>query len=162
MTITELLTALEASQHERYPLATDQDLKQTEGALGRPLPPSFRQFVTQFSNGAYVYGLQEVSAVGEGNDQIAAIQNVILPGRPTDDQQIPVREGGFPTPPKSLVALPAQVLVFHAFGSRVTGGSPDSSNFSGGDYFTIDNLTSSPHSLQVSGRWSDAQHDPTY
>jgi SMI1-KNR4 cell-wall len=94
MTITELLAAAEPGEHERYTRALEADVKATEGAIGRPLPPSFRAFVTQFSNGAYLYGVQEVSAVGDGNKQIAAIQKIILQGRPEPGERIPIREGG--------------------------------------------------------------------
>jgi hypothetical protein len=93
MTITDLLSALEAGEHERYPVATDNDVVSTEASIGRPLPPSFRAFVTQFSNGAYLYGLQEVSAVGEGNAQIASIQRVVLPGDTDAAERIPFRQG---------------------------------------------------------------------
>lgn len=94
MTITDMLAALEAGDHERYSLATDDDVMATEIAIGHPLPPSFRAFVTHFSNGAYLYGVQEVSAVGAGNDQITSIQKIILPGRPNPHERIPFREGG--------------------------------------------------------------------
>ena len=94
MMITELLTALDAGDHELYPAANDADVKQTETAIGRPLPPSYRAFLTQFSNGAYLYSIQEVSAVGEGNPQIAAIQNIVLAGRPEPNVAVPFRAGG--------------------------------------------------------------------
>ena len=94
MSITELLAALEAGEHELYAVATEVNVKQTETAIGRPLPPSYRAFVTHFSNGAYLYGIQEVSAVGEGNSQIAAIQSIVLPGRPEPNESVPFREGG--------------------------------------------------------------------
>src|SRR5260370_39515681 len=54
-----------------YPVAAAHDIAMPESALGRPLPDSYKTFVTEFSNGAYLYQLQEVSAVGEGNQQIA-------------------------------------------------------------------------------------------
>lgn len=41
--------------------------------MGVTLPPSYRSFVTGFSNGAYLFMLQEVSAVGSGNEQIGPI-----------------------------------------------------------------------------------------
>lgn len=93
MSIEDLLSSLATLEHD-YPIAKDIDVRQTEEAIGRPLPPSFRAFVTQFSNGAYLYDMQEVSAVGEGNAQIVAIQKIILPGRPDADDRIPFREGG--------------------------------------------------------------------
>jgi SMI1 / KNR4 family (SUKH-1) len=94
MTIVDLLTAAESGEHERYPCALEADVRTTEEAIGRPLPPSFRTFVMQFSNGAYLYSVQEVSAVGDGNKQIAAIQKIILPGRPQATERIPIRDGG--------------------------------------------------------------------
>ncbi len=92
--LLDLLLALEQGEHERYPSATDVEVSATEQALGRPLPPSFRTLVRQFSNGAYLYGVQEVSAVGDGNAQIAAIQNIVLPGKPDPHERIAFRDGG--------------------------------------------------------------------
>jgi len=93
MSITSLFSSLSSDDHELYPPATEADVKNTEQALGRPLPPSFREFVTQFSNGAYLYRVQEVSAVG-ANPQIATIQKINLPDRPAADEIVPFREGG--------------------------------------------------------------------
>ena len=74
----ELLARLRSEgEHETYPLATERDLEQTEAALGRALPPSFRRFLRGFSNGAYLFEIQEVSAVGAGNPQIGAIQDAL-------------------------------------------------------------------------------------
>ncbi len=74
----ELLARLQSEgEHETYPLATERDLEQTQAALGRPLPPSFRTFLTRFSNGAYLFQIQEVSAVGAGNAQVNAIQDAL-------------------------------------------------------------------------------------
>jgi hypothetical protein len=94
MTINEMLSALEGGDHELYPIATEDDVRTTEKVIGPGLPHSFREFVKSFSNGAYLYGIQEVSAVGEGNAQIAAIQKIILPGRPEPHERIPFRDGG--------------------------------------------------------------------
>ena len=94
MSIPHLFSKLATGEHELYPAATNAESKDTEQAIGCPLPPSFREFATQFSNGAYLYGVQEVSAVGNGNAQIAAIQNIALPGRPNASDRIPFREGG--------------------------------------------------------------------
>ena len=74
----ELLARLRsAGAHETYPPASDDDVAATERALRRPLPPSFRAFLKGFSNGAYLFMLQEVSAAGAGNAQIGAIQDVL-------------------------------------------------------------------------------------
>src|SRR4051794_10516185 len=88
MSLDELLLRLQAEgEHETYPAASDADVLETEGALGGRLPPSFRAFVTQVSNGAYLFMVQEVSAVGSGNEQIAAIQDNVaadFPAAPDD------------------------------------------------------------------------------
>jgi hypothetical protein len=73
-----LLARLRAEgEHETYPPAAEDEVLSTEQAIGRPLPPSFRQFLGSFSNGAYLLMLQEVSAAGAGNPQIGAIQDVL-------------------------------------------------------------------------------------
>ncbi len=93
MDITQLIESLGSGQHEKYPPASEKDIETTEQAIGHPLPDSYKAFVSRFSNGAYLYLLQEVSAVGAGNKQIAAIQNISwLKGGP--DEIIPIREGG--------------------------------------------------------------------
>jgi hypothetical protein len=74
--IADLVAKLrDEGTHEVYPRATEDDLLVTEHEIGRPLPPSFREFTREFSNGAYLFLIQEVSAVGAGNPQIGAIQN---------------------------------------------------------------------------------------
>jgi hypothetical protein len=76
--IEELLARLrQESEHETYPVATADDTAATERALGRPLPESFKRFQMEFSNGAYLFMLQEVSATGAGNRQVGAIQAVL-------------------------------------------------------------------------------------
>jgi hypothetical protein len=93
MEIDDLIAALGSGTHELYPPASGEDVKRTETSIGRALPDSYRTFVRTFSNGAYLYTLQEVSAVGGGNDQIAAIQDIEwLVGDP--DEVIPIRSGG--------------------------------------------------------------------
>ena len=76
MKIDNILQELAKSQHELWPKATAEDVEKTEMLIGLRLPESYRQFVTEFSNGAYLFMLQEVSAVGDGNKQIAPIQNI--------------------------------------------------------------------------------------
>lgn len=95
MPIDELVALLrEDGDHETYAAATSEDIAVTEQALGRPLPASFRGFQTKFSNGAYLFMLQEVSATGAGNRQVSAIQDV-LPHAITvaPDEEIPLEDG---------------------------------------------------------------------
>jgi hypothetical protein len=80
--------------HDTYAAASSEDFEKTEGAIGHALPASYRRFVNEFSNGAYLFGVQEVSAVGEGNPQIIAIQNIDRIGVGAPDETIPFREGG--------------------------------------------------------------------
>jgi SMI1-KNR4 cell-wall len=81
-------------EHETYPRASPADIEKTETAVAHPLPDSYKRFVSEFSNGAYLLGIQEVSAVGDGNRQISAIQKIdrVAPGEA--DETIPFREGG--------------------------------------------------------------------
>ena len=89
----DVIAALGSGTHELYPTASDRDVNTTEAAIGRALPDSYRTFVRTFSNGAYLYTLQEVSAVGSGNEQIAPIQEIEwLEGDP--DEVIPIRAEG--------------------------------------------------------------------
>ncbi len=93
MEIDDLVQALAPGTHELYPPASDADIKVTQAAIGRSLPESYRTFVRTFSNGAYLYTLQEVSAVGAGNVQIAAIQDIEwMAGDP--QEVIAIRDGG--------------------------------------------------------------------
>ncbi len=74
MPIEEILTRLEREgTHETYPPASEAELEQTEQVISVSLPPSYRAFVSRFSNGAYLFELQEVSAVGDGNPQVGPI-----------------------------------------------------------------------------------------
>jgi hypothetical protein len=93
MTITELLQKLQAEgEHETYPVASPSEIAATESALGQPLPDSYKEFVSGFSNGAYLFLVQEVSGVGDGNDQIGPIQGNLHDD--SQDESIPFREGG--------------------------------------------------------------------
>jgi len=95
MSIERLIEALRAEgEHETYPTASPDDIEKTEAAIGHPLPDSYKQFVGDFSNGAYLFLVQEVSAVGDGNPQIAAIQKIDRIGEGPPDEAIPFREGG--------------------------------------------------------------------
>jgi SMI1 / KNR4 family (SUKH-1) len=95
MSIETLIEELRAeAEHERYPPASLEEIKTTEAGFGHPLPDSYKQFVGRFSNGAYLFLVQEVSAVGDGNPQIAAIQDIERIGEGQADEVIPFREGG--------------------------------------------------------------------
>jgi hypothetical protein len=75
--IDDLIAKLHSSDgHETSPPATPAEVAMTEQAVGRSLPPTFVRFLREFSNGAYLYGVQEVSRVGESGSQIAAIQDI--------------------------------------------------------------------------------------
>lgn len=52
--------------HETYEVASKEDIEKTENDLNYKLPKSYCDFVSQFSNGAFLYMIQEVSAVGDG------------------------------------------------------------------------------------------------
>lgn len=95
MNIASSLETLKLADHEKYPVATEADLQLTESAIGVRLPESYRTFVKEFSNGAYLYMIQEVSSVGQGNPQIAPIQGV-APRTPEEvgETLIPYRDGG--------------------------------------------------------------------
>jgi len=75
MRIDSILAELAGSKHELNPRATPDEVARTESLIGAKLPESYRQFVTEFSNGAYLFMIQEVSAVGKGSRKIDPIQN---------------------------------------------------------------------------------------
>jgi len=52
MKIDGILQELAKSKHELWLKATAEDVKKTETLIGLHLPESYRQFVTEFSNGA--------------------------------------------------------------------------------------------------------------
>lgn len=82
--------------HETYEAASKEDIEQTEKALNCKLPQSYCDFVSQFSNGAFLYMIQEVSAVGNGNEQIFPMQRFSLRTMTGGEipERIPIREGG--------------------------------------------------------------------
>ena len=66
MAISDLLSLLtKKGTHERNPSATLEDVRLSEEASGRRLPQDFVDFVTSFSNGAYLFEIQEVASVGK-------------------------------------------------------------------------------------------------
>jgi SMI1-KNR4 cell-wall len=76
--IDELIAKLrDEGRHETYAHATQADIEKTETALGKELPDSYKRFVSEFSNGAYLFEIQEVSGVGDGNPQIMAFRTSI-------------------------------------------------------------------------------------
>lgn len=93
--VTELIQLLrEEGEHETYEVASVANVEATESAIGCSLPASFGEFVMTFSNGAYLFGVQEVSAVGRGNAQIVAIQDIDRIARLDPGAELPFREGG--------------------------------------------------------------------
>lgn len=82
--------------HETYKVASKEDVEKTENELNCKLPKSYCDFVSQFSNGAFLYMIQEVSAVGDGNKQIVPIQRLSLKGMTSvgTHEKINIREGG--------------------------------------------------------------------
>ena len=78
MRIDDVLEELAKGEHEMHAKATTEEVARTENAIGLRLPESYKQFVQEFSNGAYLYMLQELSAVGEGDQQIGPIQKIFL------------------------------------------------------------------------------------
>ena len=76
MSILNLIGRLQEGKHETYPVASDDDILMSENALCVVLPGSFKVFAKEFSNGAYLYMVQEVCSVGEGNAQISPVQNI--------------------------------------------------------------------------------------
>lgn len=103
MPVQTLLDRLRAQgEHETYPLATPEDLDRTDRSLGVALPPSYRSFASTFSNGAYLFMLQEVSAAGAGNAQIGAIQDVSPHVFPPDEDAVVTSSDG-KVPRTSLV-----------------------------------------------------------
>ena len=95
-TFDEALAVLRATEdaHETYARASHDEVRLTEAAIGHPLPDWYTRFVTEFSNGAYLYRVQEVSAVGRGNPQIAPIQEIHRLRHAAPEDQIDFREGG--------------------------------------------------------------------
>jgi len=91
--IQELIEELQEGEHEIYPIASEKDIEISEKAVGGVLPESYKTFVRSFSNGAYLYMLQELSGVGEGNNQISSIQKISLYDAGPEDI-ISFRDGG--------------------------------------------------------------------
>jgi hypothetical protein len=67
MNIRTVIARLSDGNHELHQKAALREVELTESLLKSRLPESFRTFVMEFSNGAYLYMVQEVCCVGEGN-----------------------------------------------------------------------------------------------
>jgi hypothetical protein len=86
-----------AGSHALNPLATEDDLAATEAAIDKKLPRSFQRFVCEFSNGGYLFGVQEVSGVGNVDNPRPIHRNEWHYGEDagfSPDDQIPIRQGG--------------------------------------------------------------------
>lgn len=86
----------EKELHETYEVASKEDIEKTENDLNCKLPKSYCDFVLRFSNGAFLYMIQEVSAVGDGNKQILPMQRLSLQRMTSVEthEMINIREGG--------------------------------------------------------------------
>lgn len=86
----------EKESHETYEVALKEDIEKTENGLNCKLPKSYCDFVSHFSNGAFLYMIQEVSAVGDGNKQIMPMQRLSLQRMTIVETQemINIKEGG--------------------------------------------------------------------
>jgi hypothetical protein len=99
MEVDDLLRELRQSEasHDLHPVATADDLAATEAALNQRLPESFRAFLRDFSNGAYLFGVQEVSSVGSVEHPVPIHKNEWHYGsaaKADADELIPIRDGG--------------------------------------------------------------------
>ena len=87
-------------RHEKHPRASAAQVRMTENAIGRKLPPSYRSFVTAFSNGALLDPIQHVLRVGKSIRMVQSIQSEVPPIK--GDRPVPIREGGA-VPPDHLI-----------------------------------------------------------
>lgn len=65
LAMTSLLVQMKDGRHKLSPPANEADLSYSEAKLGFALPDGYREFVTLFSNGAWLYSCQQVASVGE-------------------------------------------------------------------------------------------------
>ena len=79
MIIRDLINILSLGNHELYPTATNDDVIITSKAIGYEFPQSYKTFVTEFSNGAYLYMVQEICCVGDCTKKIQSIQDAYEP-----------------------------------------------------------------------------------
>lgn len=98
MTIDEVLDALDRTRakHDCNPVASAADIAETERAIGHTLPGSFRRFVSEIGNGAYLFGVQEVSGVGDVEIPRPIHRNEwhYGPEGVGNDGRVSIREGG--------------------------------------------------------------------
>jgi hypothetical protein len=83
----------DSAAHELGPPATEEDILRTEQAIDAPLPPSYRTFMREFSNGAYLYGVQEIAPVG-GVEHLVPIDRFERLGADDPDEPLAYRDGG--------------------------------------------------------------------
>ncbi len=92
MNIKSVIARLSDGDHELHGKATLRQIELTEKALKIRLSESFKTFVMEFSNGAYLYMVQEVCCVGEGN-KIESIQEAYK-FRKKKGEVVPFRDAG--------------------------------------------------------------------
>ena len=83
----------DSAQHDLVACSTQADVRRTEEAIGTPLPLSYRRFVLEFSNGAYLYGVQEVAPVGDVAHKVP-IHRFERIGTADPGEQLTYRDGG--------------------------------------------------------------------
>jgi hypothetical protein len=83
----------DAAEHDIYGCAADEDVRRTEEAIGVRLPDSYRRFVREFSNGAYLYRVQEVAPVGDV-DHLVPIHRFQRIGAGDPNELLTYRNGG--------------------------------------------------------------------
>ena len=115
MDLDTLMGALRgsAASHDLYPVATLEDIAATEESLGQKLPESFRRFALELSNGAYLFGVQEVSSVGAAEHPRPIQENEWRYGSAALFQPAVRRR-----PVRSFGPLQARKALLYAAGSR--------------------------------------------
>ena len=83
----------DSAEHDLHPPATEEDIRHTENAIGEPLPPSYQAFVRELTNGAYLYGVQEVAPVGDVEHRVP-IHRFERMGGVDPDEPLAYRDGG--------------------------------------------------------------------
>jgi hypothetical protein len=93
--IDDLLERLrdDSAEHDLHPTATEEDVRRTEQAIGAVLPASYRTFVRELSNGAYLYGVQGVAPVGDV-EHLVPIHRFERLGAGDPNEALTYRDGG--------------------------------------------------------------------